>query len=610
MDRVLRFLSPGSPDSMAPKTNKDRNKDNGIDLDHSSSPETTNVLIREDKNRNKDNDIDLAHSNSPEPTNSMMKVDKPNKKNTLKESTREDKQVRSNVATLQPYEYGKKQQYIPRTRTTNSYDRYINLSIDKDVDIFDAHREIIKCCGRKPKISIQNSNNLVIEAGSLEESTNLLALSTLGGAAVQSTPNDSLNCSKGIIYAPQLMKYPEDKLQKELKDQGVIKVERVHKKIEGALIAQPSLILTIDMPRLPEFIFAAWHRYKIKIYIPRPRRCFHCQKFGHTVTSCRSKNQGGSAVCINCGDEEHGRCNKESKCIHCGEGHPSSSIHCDIFKLEKEIQAIRVIEKITFKEAREKALSKMVRPGLSFASVVARYKSSRNSERRTESSKSNEQHGPNRESVKRTINEISDLTDERSVRSKFNDQVDNHTPNDLKQIEVSVETHSPPEVKLSEMLNPSNYTKNGSVGVSPGSVNGDSGSADADPLSSSAEAFAQTEQVSVDADPLASSSDGAFASPEAELAVASSTKLPMENPSSENTMAEDESSVEMVTANNLGQQTSEKNELTQMEAKKGFWKYENKNRKPPPDKIFQLQTSRKSGPKFSRGNLTKGSKWI
>ena len=260
-----------------------------------------------------------------------------------------------------PYEPKKKTNQNPlyRKSTSNSYNKYIDLTLsDKELDIFEVHRDIIKCCGRQPKISMQNSNMLLVESNSPEESAKLLELSMLGNTSVTCSANFSLNSTKCMIYAPQLMNYSEEKLVKELSAQGVSKVERMKKKVDDAIVPQPNLILTLNTLRLPEFIHAAWHRYKTKLYIPRPKRCFYCQKFGHTVTSCRFKNQNIPATCVNCGENEHGRCDKMPRCVHCKENHSASSFQCDVYRFEQEVQAIRVSEKVTFKEAREREHSK------------------------------------------------------------------------------------------------------------------------------------------------------------------------------------------------------------------------------------------------------------
>ena len=259
----------------------------------------------------------------------------------------------------------------PRSCEREAFDKYLTLDIDNsDIDIFEVHRDIIKQCGRNPKISPQSNNKIIICTESAEESEKLKNLTVIGGASVECKAHFSLNHSKGIIYAPQLMDYTVQKLQNELKGEGVVKIERMKKKVDGVMTPQPGLILTFDSCKLPEFLYAAWYRYKVKQYIPRPRRCFYCQDFGHVVTSCRRRESGKKPICVNCGEIEHGTCQKTPKCIHCGGGHSSSSNKCDVYVMEQEIQAVRIVERISFAEARAKVMGKFIRPGVSFSSIV------------------------------------------------------------------------------------------------------------------------------------------------------------------------------------------------------------------------------------------------
>ena len=203
----------------------------------------------------------------------------------------------SSVVTLKPYspspvKHGRRCKYeiVPGVFVPNAYEKYITVDLDStDVDIFEIHRDIKKCCGREPKISPQGNKRLIIETNSPEESQRLKNMASLGGVSVQCAPNFNLNHTRGMIYAPQLMIYSEEKLMKEFEDQGVVKVERMKKKIDGAIVPQPNLILTFNATRLPDIVFAAWLKLEVKLYVPRPKRCFHCQNFGHVVTSCRMK---------------------------------------------------------------------------------------------------------------------------------------------------------------------------------------------------------------------------------------------------------------------------------------------------------------------------------
>ena len=152
------------------------------------------------------------------------------------------------------------------------YDEYLTVHLNNpEIDIFKVYRDIVNCCGREPKISSEGKSKLVVQAKSLEESQRLQSLTSLGGVEVECAPHISFNYTKGIIYAPQLMKYSEERLKEELEHQGVIKVERLSKKVNGVVTYLPNLILTFKTTKLPEMIRAAWHKLKVRQFMPRPR---------------------------------------------------------------------------------------------------------------------------------------------------------------------------------------------------------------------------------------------------------------------------------------------------------------------------------------------------
>ena len=286
---------------------------------------------------------------------------------------------KSSIATLRPYNpdstgagpkkknnrnktkslNGNQIEILPGVYEDNAYTKFLTFSFENDqslneLDIFDVHREIVTCIGREPKISQESEGKLLIEVSSPEESNKLQDLNNVTGKKIKCIPHISLNQSRGVIYAPELLKYSEEKLKKELESQKVTEVKRIHKRIDNELVPLPMLILTFDLLNLPNKVHAAWYKFPVRPYIPSPRRCFHCQMYGHLITNCRKKQQDSAGVCVNCGEEEHGACSKPSRCHNCSENHPASDKTCKRYLLEKEVIASKVKERITFKEAKQK----------------------------------------------------------------------------------------------------------------------------------------------------------------------------------------------------------------------------------------------------------------
>ncbi|GFV24688.1 uncharacterized protein TNCV_881581 [Trichonephila clavipes] len=102
--------------------------------------------------------------------------------------------------------------------------------------------------------------------------------------------------------------------------------------------------------KLPSTIKAGYLNCKIRPYIPNPLRCFKCQRFGHSKTSCR-----GQLTCSRCASVGHSSadCTLEPKCINCSQLHSADSKLCPKWKIEKQIQEIKTNKSISYFEARK-----------------------------------------------------------------------------------------------------------------------------------------------------------------------------------------------------------------------------------------------------------------
>ena len=229
---------------------------------------------------------------------------------------------------------------IPGVFERASFGKFFTLKFDQDqrvqdLDMFANEREIVDVCGREPNMTFQSDGSLLIEVATPEESLKLQALAMLNGTPAKCSPHRSLNQCKGVICSTHLLKYSEERLLKEFKSQKVVDVKQMNKYINGVLTPLPTYVLTFDLVRLPQKLKAAWLRLQIRPYVPAPRRCFYCQRFGHVSNSCRNKLKGEKSVCDNCGQEEHGDCRRPSFCVNCEESHPASSNTCSRYILER-----------------------------------------------------------------------------------------------------------------------------------------------------------------------------------------------------------------------------------------------------------------------------------
>ena len=296
----------------------------------------------------------LAHGNDLGAQKDMARTKKDSLISTMKPYLHND--------LVQPRSKPKKKTQVetfPGVFEPASYERFLTLSVENgnicDSNIFEVHRNVVNCLGKEPKIS-QDGKSILIEVESQEESEKLQAMQDIKGMKVNCTPHKSLNQCKGVIYSRDLLNYSEETLKRELEDQSVIDVRRILKKENGIVYPTPLLILTFDLLELPSILKAAWLRIKIRPYIPSPRRCFHCQMFGHLNTNCRKKMKGEPEICANCGNEIHGECDRDAQCANCGGNHATYNKTCDRYLFEKEVLTLKTKEKISFSEAKAKAM--------------------------------------------------------------------------------------------------------------------------------------------------------------------------------------------------------------------------------------------------------------
>ena len=100
-------------------------------------------------------------------------------------------------------------------------------------------------------------------------------------------------------------------------------------------------------------------------FIPRPLRCFKCQRFGHKGSKCKSKVDR----CIQCGaPEKHENCQKEKKCSNCLEAHSASDKTCRVYRETQQILRHQAENGGTFANSR----SVLFPLGTTYSGVVKR----------------------------------------------------------------------------------------------------------------------------------------------------------------------------------------------------------------------------------------------
>ncbi|GFW24992.1 uncharacterized protein TNCV_3154951 [Trichonephila clavipes] len=213
---------------------------------------------------------------------------------------------------------------------------------------FIIHKALIGIGGEPKSIKKLRSGDLLIETICAVQSKSFLLAKSFIDSPLVVTPHRTLNSCRGVSSESYLLCASETEILEGLSDQSVTQVRRIKIKKDSSLFPTKNLILTFNSPKLPSNIKAGYLNCKVRPYIPNPLRCFQCQRFGYSQTSCR-----GQLNCSRCTSVGHAstNCSLEPKCINCLQPHPSDSKICPKWKIEKQIQEIKTTKNISYPEA-------------------------------------------------------------------------------------------------------------------------------------------------------------------------------------------------------------------------------------------------------------------
>ncbi|GBM48037.1 hypothetical protein AVEN_34365-1 [Araneus ventricosus] len=236
-----------------------------------------------------------------------------------------------------------------------------------NVSPFLVEKGITSSVGEVKSTKKLRSGDLLVEVESPKQAKQIAKLNSLSTISVTVKPHATLNSSKGVISCGELLNESVEKITEELSSQGVTHVRRITIRRDGQLLNTKHLILTFDSAKLPEHIKAGYMRLSVRTYIPNPLRCFKCQRFGHSKTSCR-----GTLTCARCAEVGHesNDCTRTEKCVNCKGEHTSFSRNCFAWKQEKEIVTTKIKKQISYQEARKLVKSQTPTPGNSYVSVA------------------------------------------------------------------------------------------------------------------------------------------------------------------------------------------------------------------------------------------------
>ena len=114
-----------------------------------------------------------------------------------------------------------------------------------------------------------------------------------------------------------------------------------------------TFFLTFQATTLPKKIRLGFEQFDVELYVPSPRRCFKCQKFGHNSKVCRARE----GICQTCATPGHSKdtCpnSDNPKCLNCKGSHSASSRDCPRFAAEKAALQIQAESNCSLVDARK-----------------------------------------------------------------------------------------------------------------------------------------------------------------------------------------------------------------------------------------------------------------
>lgn len=223
-----------------------------------------------------------------------------------------------------------------------------------EVSMFLIKNCITATCGTIKKCDKLRDGSVLIQTVTKKQAEKLIQLTRLDSdTIIEVKEHPRLNQSKGFISCRELKYETDEVILREMKEQHVIAIKRLHKKVDEKMIETGNYILTFNTCRVPTEIKIAFQKINVYPSIPLPLRCMNCLRFGHHQANCKKEK-----CCINCGEQYHGNedegksnCPNQTKCVNCDGQHLSTSRECPRFIREQQIQKIKITEELSMKEA-------------------------------------------------------------------------------------------------------------------------------------------------------------------------------------------------------------------------------------------------------------------
>ncbi|XP_064462669.1 uncharacterized protein LOC135373383 [Ornithodoros turicata] len=194
-----------------------------------------------------------------------------------------------------------------------------------------------------------SSGDIQVQVENRKQSNALYSHTHIEETAVTVSSHRCLNIVRGVISESELLECSDYELEEGLADEGVVSAKRIVMRRDGKEIPTKHVVLSFKLHSLPSTIKAGYLNCHVRAYIPNPRRCYKCKKFGHGSHVCR-----GQAVCARCAGKDHSSetCSNDIRCTNCEGSHPTYSRSCPFWQEEKQVLKIKFEQNVTYRAAR------------------------------------------------------------------------------------------------------------------------------------------------------------------------------------------------------------------------------------------------------------------
>ena len=120
-------------------------------------------------------------------------------------------------------------------------------------------------------------------------------------------PNNSRTTSWGKIFCEDLVDCEDEDIleQLQIENTNILMAKKILRRSDTGFKPTRLIRIKFGTPQIPSRVLCCLESFKVEPYIPPPKKCAKCKRFGHTAEPCRSqwthnkcaKNHGKDQAC-------------------------------------------------------------------------------------------------------------------------------------------------------------------------------------------------------------------------------------------------------------------------------------------------------------------------